>query len=251
MTTKEGVHVAEALLRPTRLYRAVDVLTRPTPVPASAGIYAWYFNEVAPGIDPSGCHRHDDLVLLYAGISPKAPPTNGRKPSRSTLRQRLRTHYAGNAEGSTLRLTLGCLLASQLRFRLRRVGSGHRYTFTNPGEQLLDQWMADHAFVTWVEIDGLWEAEAKLLSSGLRLPLNLAGCTPRLAKGHVEARVARRDADLLDIVADNGGPDRASEFSKSSYWVQRAAFAPKLTCLSAEQCPLMGGGFNRSLQHRS
>jgi hypothetical protein len=181
MTTKEGVHVAEALLRPTRLYRAVDVLTRPTPVPASAGIYAWYFNEVPPGIDPSGCHRHDDLVLLYAGISPKAPPTNGRKPSRSTLRQRLRTHYAGNAEGSTLRLTLGCLLASQLRFRLRRVGSGHRYTFTNPGEQLLDQWMADHAFVTWVEIDGLWEAEAKLLSSGLRLPLNLAGAAHRVS----------------------------------------------------------------------
>jgi hypothetical protein len=28
MTTKEGVHVAEALLRPTRLYRAVDVLGR-------------------------------------------------------------------------------------------------------------------------------------------------------------------------------------------------------------------------------
>jgi hypothetical protein len=48
---------------------------------------------------------------------------------------------------------LGCLLEAQLGIQLRRVGSGHRYTFTNPGEQLLDRWMDQHAFVTWVETD--------------------------------------------------------------------------------------------------
>lgn len=52
-------------------------------------------------------------MLLYVGISPKAPPSNGGAPSRSTLRKRLQTHYRGNAEGSTLRKTLGCLLAGQ------------------------------------------------------------------------------------------------------------------------------------------
>jgi hypothetical protein len=107
-----------------------------------------------------------------------------------------------------LRLTLGCLLAPRLGFQLRRVGSGRRYTFTNPGEQLLDQWMADHAFVTWAEIDRPWEAEVKLLSSGLRLPLNLAG-NPNLERAPSETRcAARRQADLLDIVVDSGGPRR-------------------------------------------
>ena len=198
----------EALLRPMRLYRAMEVLARPPAVPRSAGIYAWYFNEVPPLVDPRNCHRHDDKVLLYVGISPKAGPNNGRRPSRSTLRRRLRTHYAGNAAGSTLRLTLGCLLATDLGFRLRRVGSGRRYTFTNPGEQLLDRWMADHALVTWVEIDRPWEAEATVLSSGLRLPLNLAG-NPTLDMGLSEIRcAARRHADLLEIVVDNGGPRR-------------------------------------------
>jgi hypothetical protein len=35
------------------------------------------------------------------------------------LRQRLQTQYAGNAEGSTLRKTLGCLLADELGIELR------------------------------------------------------------------------------------------------------------------------------------
>ena len=56
-------------------------------------------------------------------------PGTGDLSSQQTLRQRLRTHYAGNAEGSTLRKTLGCLLAEELGIQLRRVGSGNRKTF--------------------------------------------------------------------------------------------------------------------------
>ena len=138
-------------------------------------MYAWYFGEVPPLIDATGCHRWKDLTLLYVGISPKAPPLNGRPPSRSTLRARLRTHYAGNAEGSTLRRTLGCLLAPRLGIELRRVGSGTRYTFTNPGERLLDQWMSEHAFVTWIEIKHPHRVEREILASGIRLPLNIDG----------------------------------------------------------------------------
>ena len=48
--------------------------------------------------------------------------------------------YRGNAYGSTLRLTLGCLLADQLGIELRRVGSGTRLTFGD-GEQALSEWM--------------------------------------------------------------------------------------------------------------
>jgi len=42
-------------------------------------------------------------------------------------------HYAGSAEGSTLRKTLGPLLAGQLGIQLRRVGPGRRKTFADGG----------------------------------------------------------------------------------------------------------------------
>ena len=139
-------------------------------MPASPGVYAWYFDAPLPLINITACHRIDGGALLYVGISPKAPSLN-KLPSWSTLRKRIWTHYRGNAEGSTLRRTLGCLLSSKLGIQLRRVGSGGRYTLTNPGEQALDHWMDRHAFLTWVEVEAPWEIEKKLLSSGLSLPL--------------------------------------------------------------------------------
>src|ERR1700722_7026268 len=54
----------------------------------------------------------------------------------------------GNAEGSTLRLTLGCLLAGELGLELRRGGSGGRLTFCD-GEARLSGWLAENALVTW------------------------------------------------------------------------------------------------------
>ena len=126
-------------MRPDRVWSRAEVLGRPSPAPAVAGTYAWYFKQLPAAIDATSCVSWAGLTLLYVGISPKAPPTDGKRPSRSTLRQRLRTHYAGNAEGSTLRRTLGCLLGEELGIKLRRVGSGTRYTFTNRGEQVLDR----------------------------------------------------------------------------------------------------------------
>ncbi|MER6923283.1 GIY-YIG nuclease family protein [Streptomyces spiralis] len=55
--------------------------------------------------------------------------------------RRGRYHYRGNAAGSTLRLTLGCLFGLELR----RVGSGTRLTFGRVGEARLSQWMAANA----------------------------------------------------------------------------------------------------------
>ena len=60
------------------------------------------------------------------------------------MREGIRYHYQGNAEGSTLRLTLGCLLSEELDIEVRRVGSGKRMTFAE-GEGVLSQWMADNA----------------------------------------------------------------------------------------------------------
>src|SRR4051812_41306754 len=104
----------EPLLHPECVHTASEVTGRPSVVPARPGVYACYFDEPPPHVDITECHRGRNLILLYVGISPKAPPANGRAASRSTLRQRLRTHYAGNAAGSTLRRTLGCLLGEKL-----------------------------------------------------------------------------------------------------------------------------------------
>jgi len=121
-------------------------------VPARPGLYGWYFKQLPHPVDTSRYVTRDGLALLYVGIAPKAPPRNGRAPSRQTLRSRIRYHYRGNAAGSTLRLTLGCLLAERLGLQLRRVGSGKRLTFAD-GEQRLSDWMADNALVTWVQTD--------------------------------------------------------------------------------------------------
>jgi hypothetical protein len=194
-----------------QLWSREEVLARPSPAPAAPGVYAWYFDEIPGVADGEGCVAAGEFSLLYVGISPKAPPANGRSPSRSTLRQRLRTHYAGNAAGSTLRKTLGCLLAPSLGIALRRVGSGERYTFGNAGEQVLDDWMSRHARVTWVETSEPWLLERQILASGPPLPLNLRD-NPRETQAR-RLRALRAEAvaraDSLPILVDNGGPRRA------------------------------------------
>jgi hypothetical protein len=192
--------VAEALTRPERLYSRSEVLARPSPVPPKAGVYGWYFDEAPPGVITSrsvsshGCH------LLYVGISPKRPPMNGRPPSSQTLRSRISYHYRGNAEGSTLRLTLGSLLSERLGIQLRRVGSGSRYTFSS-GEELLSAWMAGHAFVTWVPTDAPWLAEDHLIAT-LDLPLNLDQNARHPFQPSLKARRAqmRREAQRLPVL---------------------------------------------------
>lgn len=160
------------LLAPVSLYDADAVLGRPSIVPPVAGTYAWYFDQVPPGVPTARCHRLAESWLLYVGISPKKPSADGRA-SRQSLRSRLRYHYRGNAAGSTLRLTLGCLLSEELGIRLQRVGSRDRLTF-GPGEAALSAWMAEHARVAWVADPEPWLLEDHLIEV-LSLPLNLQG----------------------------------------------------------------------------
>jgi hypothetical protein len=155
-------------------------------------------------MDTSRCVIRDGLTLLYVGISPTAPPANGRPLSREGLRSRIRTHYAGNAEGSTLRKTLGCLLADDLGIELRRVGSGGRMTFVF-GEPVLSAWMAEHALVSWVTRDRPWELEEELIAA-LDLPLNLLGNSrhafhPELSR--IRSAAVRR-AKQLPVVENPG-----------------------------------------------
>ena len=160
-----------ALVSPQKLWSREEVLRSRSVVPASPGVYAWYFKRVPANVPTEGCLTVDRKVLLYVGISPKAPPANGRPPSRQNLRTRLRYHMRGNAEGSTLRLTLGCLLSEELGLQLRRVGSGKRLTFCE-GEKRLSDWLAKNAFVAWEITPEPWLLEHALISA-VPLPLNL------------------------------------------------------------------------------
>ena len=161
------------LLEPERLWSRSEVRSRPCPVPRLPGVYAWYFLRAPADVWTMDCHRAHGAILLYVGISPKAPPANGAPSSRQTLCSRIRYHFSGNAEGSTLRLTLGCLLAESLRIELRRVGSGQRRTFAD-GERRLSEWMERNARVCWMPVEQPWTVEDHLISSW-SLPLNLRG----------------------------------------------------------------------------
>lgn len=133
--------------------------------PPTAGVYAWFFKTIPPGVPTDSCSTRNGMALLYVGISP------GRRGSQETLQSRLHFHFRGHAEGSTLRLTLGCLLENQLGTVLRR--SGSRLIF-GQAEKRLSQWMADNTAVTWVEVATPRPLEEYLLSI-LDLPLNIEG----------------------------------------------------------------------------
>ncbi len=156
---------------PERTYSRTEVMSKPTPVPAVNGVYFWWFKEIPTGVPAEGCITCDGYTLLYVGIS---PDQRGKPNSRSNLRKRIKTHYSGNAAGSTLRRTLGVLLSGISCFPLRRVGSGSRMTFTHPGEQWLDAWMEKNAKVHWIPVEAPWELEDMLIAS-IPLPLNIQG----------------------------------------------------------------------------
>lgn len=191
----------QTLIRPPKVYSRRDVLEKDSPVPRKPGLYAWFFKEIPPRVILENCVTLDELTLLYVGISPKAPPRGGGRPSRQTLWHRVRYHYRGNAEGSTLRLTLGCLLSKRLGIKLRRVGSGKRMTFTHQGEEKLSQWMDQHALVSWLENPAPWVVEEQLIRS-LSLPLNLQGNEhhsfhPVLSAIRAQAKASARELPVV------------------------------------------------------
>ena len=158
------------LVHPSQVISRAEAFQKECPIPRSPGVYAWFFKEIPPNVPLEKCVEHNDLHLLYVGISPKKPQRMG-KPSKQNLRTRIKNHYRGNAEGSTLRLTLGCLLSDMLGIELRRVGSGRRMTF-HEGEDILSEWMSENAFVSWAVHEEPWRVENQAIGR-LSLPLNL------------------------------------------------------------------------------
>lgn len=156
---------------PVRLWSRDEVMCSPSPVPAISGVYFWWFKGIPSAVPLEGCLTMNGYTLLYVGIS---PDKKGKPNSRSNLKTRIKTHYSGNAEGSTLRKTLGVLLSTESNFPLRRVGSGKRITLTHSGEQWLDEWMGNNAKVHWVPHSEPWVLEEHLICN-FSLPLNIQG----------------------------------------------------------------------------
>ena len=162
---------AGALITPDHVTSRAEALVRSTPIPAQPGVYAWYFDVPPPGVPTDGAHQTEFGYLLYLGIAHREPRRIDSQPSKQNLRKRIRSHFRGNASGSTLRLTLGSLLSDELCLQLRRTGRTERLTF-GKGESVLSEWMGDHARVCWCIDPEPWLIEAKLISE-LVLPLNL------------------------------------------------------------------------------
>ena len=159
------------LLRPKKLLSCEEVFTTPCPIPQEPGLYGYYFARVPRSVPTEGCVDVLGNKLLYVGIAPTKPPQNGRAPSTQRLCHRIRFHYRGNAQGSTLRLSLGLLLGKELKTRLRRVGSGKRLTFAD-GENKLSFWLKKNAYVTWIVHQEPWILEKSVIQQ-LSLPLNI------------------------------------------------------------------------------
>jgi GIY-YIG catalytic domain len=163
-----------ALTQRSTLWSRAAILAEPCPVPRSAGVYGWFFKEIPPGVPIAGCAQRQGFTLLYVGISPQKQAP-GKKPSAARIQSRICYHMGRsgkeNAEGSTLRMSLGCLLSQTLGIRLRQLGKS--FTF-GPGEVALSDWLECNARVSWVLHPQPWLLEDRLIAD-CELPLNLKG----------------------------------------------------------------------------
>lgn len=153
---------AERILNPSALTAAADVRT----VPASPGIYGWWFRRGALDVPGAAYREREGHQLLYVGIIPS------RAASAGTLRKRLVQHVYGNASQSTLRRTLGVLLAEPLELTLA-LHNGRAHYGTD-GEARITRWMQENARVAWAVDPEPWVVEHELLASAV-LALNIDG----------------------------------------------------------------------------
>jgi hypothetical protein len=168
-----------------------------TKVPDEPGVYGWWFDCKIADAPLNDAPRLKKWRLVYVGIA----PSSARITLRSrTLRDRIKNHCRGPSASSTLRRSLACLLATELRLRATNQG-GWRLTMSRGAEDRLTTWIAQHAHVGWFTCRRPWDVEASILTSTTVLPLNIKGanhsfrtelkkCRAQFLRG--EARVAER-----------------------------------------------------------
>jgi hypothetical protein len=172
--------VAEALLKPSRLYSVAELHGTPTLIPQEGGVYAWWFSQAPPQVPVDNTAVHEGRRLLYVGIAPRKPSAAGNISGR-TLRHRLRTHCRGPMASSTLRRTLAVLLKGELDLCITMTDAG-KLKMSADHEGRLTEWMAENAQVVWQVNAAPWELEDHLIQGTARLPLNIRGSTDPFAK---------------------------------------------------------------------
>jgi len=118
------------------------------PPPNKSGVYGWYFNKLNPyvlrqsKIYVKPWWFSSKWFLLYIGRG-------------NDLNRRIIEMHFKNADVSSLRLSLGCLLVRKLKICLRKRPrpndeNDYAYTFGDEGEEKLSHWMAKNSRLSWI-----------------------------------------------------------------------------------------------------
>lgn len=149
--------------------RSFDEIQKDPP-PYSPEVYGWYFRKIPPYIPYKETvytrRRIKKWRLLYIGKG-------------ISLRKRIvRFHFNGDADVSTLRLSLGCLYAKQLNLCLYIKPSENNddsYYFGDKGEEKILGWMKKNARVSWIQTNTYGSLEDSVIERYVP-PLNIKGC---------------------------------------------------------------------------
>ena len=159
------------------LHNPINIIERRDDIPKTHGVYGWYFDEL-PNVPPNDYYNCQGWNLLYIGIAGQTAN------SKQTLDERIiKKHLKGEANNSTLRLSLGILLRDKFGIELElKEKTKESFWFGERGEYKLSQWIIEHARVAWLTYDDPKEIEDDALRIyGDVLPLNIEGnCTPIL-----------------------------------------------------------------------
>lgn len=137
-------------------------------IPASPGVYGIFFDSAQLLLERSGYLEFDSAFplnrdgfdLLYVGAT------------ASDLRIRALQHLVGDSRSSSLRMTVGALLAEELA--LDPVGDGSRTYFSfGDGERRLSEWLAANTRLAFWECDTPFVLEKHLLRT-YPVPFNIS-----------------------------------------------------------------------------
>lgn len=178
MDTAELERLGHTLVHYQTLRAPSFVRTNADQVPTGAGVYAWFFASCLGFDEAAQRPMRDGMSLLYIGKA-------------RSLRKRLLNHCRNSSGGSTLRRSIGSLLLQDLGLIARQVGARRKLSFVRESEQVLSDWLAAHAAVTWVQCDRAGELESWLIGHH-RPPMNLMGNRGAEASRLLQARTTAR-----------------------------------------------------------
>ena len=147
---------------------SIEVVSDPAQIADGGGVYGIFFDSGQLLLEKAGYlefdggfpYSRDGYDLLYVGA------TGG------TLRHRAIQHLVGNSRTSSLRMTVGAILADELILDPVADGS-HCYFDFGDGEARLSAWLTSYTKVAVVPCDAPFVEELALLRT-VPLPLNIS-----------------------------------------------------------------------------